>query len=110
MRNYAIAIIVIDGEVCPKWAADNGKDAATLHTDPEFKAIVYEDMMRLADANNLNSLEKPKQIRLITTPFSPVGNEILTPTMKLKRNVARKVFEKEIKEMYEEEPIGGKKD
>jgi long-subunit acyl-CoA synthetase (AMP-forming) len=31
-----------------------------------------------------------------------IDNDILTPTMKLKRNVAAKYFKKEIAELYEE--------
>ena len=62
-------------------------------------------MMRLANENQFNSLEKPKQIKILAEAFSPVGNEILTPTMKLKRNVAKTYFAKDIPELYELEPM-----
>ena len=43
--------------------------------------------MKLADANNFNSLEKPKQFMLFKDPWTE-QNEFLTPTMKMKRNIA----------------------
>jgi long-subunit acyl-CoA synthetase (AMP-forming) len=45
-------------------------------------------VLRLAKENNFNSLEKPKQIMLLKDPFT-VESDILTPTFKLKRNVAK---------------------
>lgn len=65
----------------------------------DLRNLVYEDILRLAKDNNLNSLEKPKQFHLIRVPFS-VESNILTPTMKLKRNVAREMFKDKIAELY----------
>ena len=50
------------------------------------------DLMKLAAENKCSSLEKPKDIYLHPEEFS-IDNNILTPTFKLKRNVASKVFE-----------------
>ena len=55
--------------------------------------------MDLATQNKLNSLEKPKQFELILEPFT-VESDILTPTMKLKRPVAKKIYENLIQELY----------
>jgi len=55
---------------------------------------------KLARERKLNSLEKPKQVHISADPFS-VENEILTPTFKLKRNVAKKVYQAQIDAMYE---------
>ena len=49
----------------------------------------------------MTGYEKIKNLRLIGDPFT-IENELLTPKMSLKRFNARKIFEKEIKEMYEE--------
>jgi long-chain acyl-CoA synthetase len=55
--------------------------------------------MKLAGANKFNSLEKPKQICLLSDPFT-VESDLLTPTMKLKRNIAKKMFQDKIDAMY----------
>ena len=44
-------------------------------------------------------MEKPKKIFLTKEPFT-VENDMLTPTFKMKRNVAKKVYQAEIDEMY----------
>ena len=66
-------------------------DAKTALASEELKMAVYEDMLRLAKVNKFNSLEKPKQLKLIDEPFT-VDNDILTPTFKLKRNIAKEYF------------------
>ena len=50
---------------------------------------------------NLTSLEKIKKIHLAASPFT-VENDLITPTFKIKRNIAKKVFQKEIDQMYAE--------
>jgi long-chain acyl-CoA synthetase len=60
---------------------------------------------KLIKAILFSGLEKIKQILLLIDPFT-IENEILTPTMKIKRNIAKKVFEKEIAELYAK-PIAG---
>jgi long-chain acyl-CoA synthetase len=64
--------------------------------------------MRLANENKLNSLEKPKQMTLLIDPFT-IESELLTPTFKLKRNVAKKQFQNEIDFMYSQTPLQHKK-
>lgn len=59
-----------------------------------------EEINRISAENKLSSLEKPKEIHISKEPFS-VENNILTPTFKLKRNIARDVYKKEIDQMYE---------
>lgn len=56
--------------------------------------------MKLANENKCNSLEKPKQIKLILEQWT-VENDYLTPTMKIKRNVARDKLQNEILRLYE---------
>jgi long-chain acyl-CoA synthetase len=60
---------------------------------------VLSDLNRLAVENKFSGLEKLKQIHLTLDPFT-IENDTLTPTMKIKRNIAKKFFEKEIAEMY----------
>ena len=66
--------------------------------------------MKLAAEAKLNGLEKPKQMMIIKEPWT-IENEYLTPTMKMKRNVAKIKLTEEIKTLYElplMKPTGGK--
>ena len=56
-------------------------------------------MLEYATKNKLSSLEKPKEFILSDELFTP-DNGILTSTFKLKRNVAKDVYQAQINEMY----------
>jgi long-chain acyl-CoA synthetase len=58
-----------------------------------------DEIARICTEQNLNGLEKPKDIFLTLEMFS-VDNNLLTPTFKLKRNVARDYFRPQIDIMY----------
>lgn len=63
-----------------------------------LKAVIT-DFNRLAGENKFNSLEKVKQLHLTLDPFT-IENDLLTPTLKIKRNIAKKVFQSEIDDLY----------
>lgn len=67
--------------------------------DTKLMQAVYDNLIKLANENKLNSLEKPKQIMLIREPWTD-ANDYLTPTMKIKRNVAKNKLQAEIDRMY----------
>ena len=71
-------------------------------TNKELIQTIYDDCMELAAANKFNSLEKPKQVMLLGDPWTEV-NEFLTPTFKMKRNIAKIRLAKEIDELYNSE-------
>lgn len=62
--------------------------------------MIFDDLVKLAVDNKFNGLEKPKQIMMIKDPWT-VENDYLTPTMKIKRNVARDKLIDHIKTLYE---------
>ena len=62
-----------------------------LFNNNDIKKIVLDNLTDLAKTNKLSGLEKIKAIYLTSDPFS-IENDILTPTMKIKRNIAAKVY------------------
>jgi long-chain acyl-CoA synthetase len=56
-------------------------------------------MEQLANLNKFNGLEKLKKVYLHTQPFT-IEDDLLTPSMKLKRGIAAKVFKEQIKVLY----------
>jgi long-chain acyl-CoA synthetase len=70
--------------------------------------MVHEDCMKLGASNKFNSLEKPKQLKLILDPWTQ-DNDMLTPTFKLKRNIAKKMYDQEILDLYAAPVLGKKK-
>ena len=71
--------------------------------DDELKKVIFEEINKLGAERKLNSLEKPKDFFMTSEEFSP-ANDIVTPTFKLKRNVCKKVYQREIDEMYAKMP------
>jgi len=61
----------------------------------EYHEIVLKDFEAKAKEQNLTSLERVKKIYLTDEPFTQ-DNNLITPTMKIKRNIAKKVFLEQI--------------
>jgi long-chain acyl-CoA synthetase len=100
LRDFIVGFFVVDPAKVKKYCEETGKTQdEALMDDMEFKQAVYDELMALAGTNKLNGLEKPKHIVLLAEPFT-VESEILTPTMKLKRNIAKKMFQDKIDAMY----------
>lgn len=109
MKNCIIAVIVVDEPEAMKWAAANKKegDLATLCKDTDLNKAILDSMHECAKANKFSSLEKPQSLFLTADAFS-VDNNILTPTFKIKRNIARETFQEQIDAMYTELAARGK--
>ena len=75
---------------------DNYKD---YFEDPDLKADIIKELDTYGRKNDLKGFESPKKIHLCKEPFS-TENQIVTPTMKIRRHIAKKFFEAEIKKLY----------
>lgn len=62
---------------------------------------MIKQMDAKAKEYNLNGLEKIKKLHLTPNAFS-VENNLITPTFKIKRNIAKQMFAKEIDQLYAE--------
>ena len=97
--------VTIEQAPVKAWAAQKNVTFSTeILSNSELKNVILTDILRIAKENNFNSLEKPKQINLIFEPWT-VEMDMLTPTQKLKRNIARSLYEEDIKRMYAEGPL-----
>ena len=68
--------------------------------DKDLKNDIIKEMENHGRKNGLYGFELPKKIYLFKERFS-VENQIITPTMKIKRHIAKKIFEEQINKMYE---------
>jgi len=109
LRDYIIGFVIVDPEAAQKYCKENGVTLNDeLYQNNDFKQAILDDMIKLGLESKFNSLEKPKQLLLIKEPWT-VESDLLTPTLKLKRSVAKKVYEREIHELYEMPPLVTKK-
>lgn len=65
--------------------------------EPKFKQAVLKELAKISKKHKLNGFENIKGVHLTLSPFP---EEILTPTFKVKRNVAAKKYKPEIDAIY----------
>jgi long-subunit acyl-CoA synthetase (AMP-forming) len=99
-RSYNTALIVLDTDFAPAWAAKNGLEGtslAELATDDRLRAAIQEGI----DAANakLARVEQIKKFHIVEGEWEPGGDE-LTPTMKLKRKPIAEKYSDEIEALY----------
>ena len=99
-RSYNTALIVLDSDFAPAWAAQHGIEDASL------EALAHNGAMRAAvqegvDAANskLARVEQIKKFTIVEGDWLPGGDE-LTPTMKLKRKPIDAKYAETIDAMY----------
>jgi long-chain acyl-CoA synthetase len=99
-RPYNTALIVLDADFAPAWAAQNGLEGKTLEelaAEPKMLAAIRAGI----DAGNerLARVEQIKKFKIVPGDWAPGGDE-LTPTMKLKRKPIAAKYEAEIDALY----------
>ncbi|MFE0170769.1 AMP-dependent synthetase/ligase [Streptomyces sp. NPDC059002] len=95
-RSYLVALLVLDPEMAPVWAAARG-----ITGDLTASAAVQEEVARAVEAANarLNRTEQIKRYRLLDEEWGPATGE-LTPSLKLRRRVIRAKYEQVINSLY----------
>ena len=96
LQSFLVAIIVPDFEELRKYFQTADERVAGLSdneicNDAQVLALILESMNKLATHAKFNGLERVKKLYLSLEQFT-VENDLLTPSMKLKRNVSAKHF------------------
>lgn len=95
-ESWLLAIVVPELEQLKKGCSQReitieGLGDDELVAQEDVHKMVIENFNELAKSNKLNGIEKIKKIFMTNEAFS-MDNDILTPTFKIKRNIARKIF------------------
>ncbi|MCR6628865.1 MAG: long-chain fatty acid--CoA ligase [Magnetospirillum sp.] len=98
-RPHLVALLVPEAEWAAEWAQAHGKPAelAQLAQDADFRRAVQESVDRVN--KTLSPVEKVRRFVLATEAFS-TENGMLTPTMKIRRHVIRKVWSDRLDALY----------
>ena len=99
-RPYNTALIVLDADFAPQWAAQNGLEGSSL-AELAHEPKMLEAVQAGVDAANehLARVEQIKKFTIVEGDWLPGGDE-LTPTMKLKRRPIAAKYAPEIEAMY----------
>jgi long-chain acyl-CoA synthetase len=99
-RSYNTALIVLDADFAPAWAAQQGIADTSLEAlaDNEQVRAAVQEGVDVANAK-LARVEQLKKFTIVSGDWLPGGDE-LTPTMKLKRRPIDAKYEDAITAMY----------
>ena len=108
LQSCVVAIVVPNPGHIKELVAQQGLAGSTLEewlAHAPVQKAVEADMLRVAKEAGLQSFEQAKAVHLHPEPFTP-ENDLLTPTFKLKRNVAKERFQAVIDALYEKSGMG----
>jgi len=99
-KPFIAALITLDAEMLPTWAANHGKAGLTVEQaidDPE----VHAELQRAVDDANasVSKAESIRKFRILAVDFTEETGH-LTPSLKLKRNLVMKDFGDQVDELY----------
>ncbi len=99
-RKFLSALVVLDPDVAPAWAAQQGIEDTSLEALARDDRTRAEIQKAVDDLNSqVSSVEGVKKVTILPEDWLPGGDE-LTPTMKLKRKPVAEKYAAEIEEMY----------
>ncbi|KAI9022305.1 hypothetical protein CLU79DRAFT_835433 [Phycomyces nitens] len=103
MQASLVGIIYPDAYSLSAWASKTPEFAslskAELYTSPEVKKAILKILNAFGKQSDLKGFEQIRAVHFTSDEFT-VENDLLTPTFKLKREIAKKVYKKEIDELY----------
>jgi len=106
VRNHLVAIVVVEPErfaalssniTGNKIAPTDLKALQEACNNPKVNQFVVDEVERASRGLKFAGFEVPRQVHLVVEPFA---GDLVTPTLKVKRNVAALHFKKEIDRMY----------
>lgn len=101
-RRYCSLLVVPDHAALKKWAENrsiSGEVPDLLH-DPKVITGLEEELFEML--SDFASFERPKKLALLEEEFT-VENGLMTPTLKVKRNVLQERLAQVIDELYADE-------
>lgn len=99
-RKFVSALVVLDPDIAPQWAAANEISYDSMEELAQNSAVVAEIEAGLSDSmKNFNNAESVKRLTVLGEEWLP-DSDVLTPTSKLKRRGIHSRFADEIEAMY----------
>ena len=105
-QNYLISIIVPNKAKVVEFLKSkniecNNENCIQHFENEELKKEILKDLETMGRKADFKGFEIIKKIYLSPEPFT-VENDLCTPTLKIRRHVAKKYFEEKIKQLYDE--------
>ena len=99
-KPFIAALVTLDEEMLPGWAANNGLGSLTVEQARTHEAVLAEVQGAVDDANKaVSKAESIRKFAILGEDFTE-DNGTLTPSLKLKRNIIMRDFEDEVEALY----------
>lgn len=99
-RPFVSALVVLDPDVAPVWAAQHGLEGLSLQELAEHPDVIAEIEKGLDEVMApFNNAERVKKVKVIGEEWLP-DSDMLTPTSKLKRRGVNARYADEIESLY----------
>jgi long-subunit acyl-CoA synthetase (AMP-forming) len=99
-RPYLVALVVLDGQGAPAWAAQHGIADATVAALAAHPRVARAVLGAVEAVNGrLSRPEQIKRLTILSTEWTPEGDE-LTPTLKLRRARIHAKYASDIEGLY----------
>ncbi|NMM23469.1 MAG: long-chain fatty acid--CoA ligase, partial [Phycicoccus sp.] len=94
------ALLTLDAEMLPRWAANNGLRGLSLE-DARTNEVVRAEIQRAVDKANeaVSRAESIRKFTVLPGDFTE-DNGYLTPSLKLKRNAVMKDYAPDVEALY----------
>jgi long-chain acyl-CoA synthetase len=100
-RPYVVALIVLDHELAPGWAARNGLAGDDLAALAAHEQVLVEVQLAVDAANQrLARIEQVKRFEILPVEWTAESEE-LTPTLKLRRRIVHAKYAERIEALYQ---------
>ncbi len=99
-RPYLVGVIVPEAEWLTEWAKANGKEQASL-TELAADPALHTALRAAVDRVNadLSVTERVRQFIIADAPFT-IENQMLTPSIKIRRHMIRGVYQERLDGLY----------
>ena len=99
-KPFIAALVTLDEEMLPGWAANNGLGSLTVEQARTNETVLAEIQGAVDEANKaVSKAESIRKFSVLAEDFTE-DNGTLTPSMKLKRNVIMRDFEEDVEALY----------
>ncbi|MGD8810733.1 MAG: AMP-dependent synthetase/ligase, partial [Gammaproteobacteria bacterium] len=98
-RPHLVAVVVPDADFLKDWSRRNGKtgDLSEIADDKGLQKELHDAIERLN--NNLSVIERVRRIIVAPEAFT-IENEMMTPTMKLRRHIITDRYREKLERLY----------
>ena len=98
-KNYLVAIIIPDKESAISWAIKNNKpqELKSLVQDKDFISFIKEITTKIN--SSVSAIEQIRKFILVAEEFT-IENDMMTPTMKVKRFKVKKLYGDKLEKLY----------